>query len=187
MKFKELFEEVEDWFWKLEFNPETSIYELYLGIPNDWVYGQKGEGIEIELVHQLEDNSIIKITTINEELGVDDIIDTAKILISKNKELEKRKEEHRLEMQRLADLLVEKEKSFLEFIDQVKDGTVNKDVIKAVTTVANKLINEAPDLVSIPDDDLNDGVSDAVNDGVSDGVNEKKDDFIKDIEKLKLT
>ncbi len=185
MKFKELFEDIEDWFWKLEFNPETSSYELYLGIPNDWVYGQKGEGIEIQLIHQLDDNSIIKITSINEELGVDDIIETAKTLILKNKELEKRKEEHRLEMQRLAELLVEKEKNFLEFIDQVKDDTVNKEVMKAVTKIANKVINEAPDLVSLPEDDA---VSDAINDAVNDGVtDEKKDDFMKDIEKLKLT
>jgi hypothetical protein len=61
MKFRELFQDIEDWFWKLEFNPETMGYELYLGIPNDWVYSENDEDIKIELIHQLEENSIIKI------------------------------------------------------------------------------------------------------------------------------
>lgn len=162
MKFKELFQDVEDWFWKLEFNPETQSYELYLGIPNDWVYNQNTEEIKIELIHQLEDNSIIKIYYTDGDFTVDDVLDTAKLLISKNKELEKRKEAHREEMERLKNLLIEKEKNFLEYIDTVKDHTLSTtEIVK------------------------NDGVSEGVNEGASEGVT-KSDEFLNDIEKLKL-
>jgi hypothetical protein len=185
MKFKELFQDVEDWFWKLEFNPETNSYELYLGIPNDWVYSQKNGSILIELVHELEENSIIKIYTDDDNITVDDIIDISKLLISKNQELEKRKEAHRLEMEKLKDMLIEKEKNFLEYVDKVKDNTisdaVSDAVFDAVRTVANKVMN-TPNLSPV------DGVSDGLNDGVSDGVeNDKGKQFIEDIEKLKLT
>jgi len=198
MKFKELFQDVEDWFWKLEFNPETNAYELYLGIPNDWVYSQKNGTILIELIHELDENSIIKIYSEDDNITVDDIIDVSKLLISKNQELEKRKEAHRLEMEKLKDMLIEKEKNFLEYVDKVKDNTIIGDAVSdavfdAVRTVAKKVM-DTPNLT--PVDDQNDGVSDGVNDGASDGVNDGASDgvetdkgkqFIEDIEKLKLT
>lgn len=181
MKFKELFQDVEDWFWKLEFNPETSSYELYLGIPNDWVFSEKNGLIKIELLHELEDNSIIKIYAedVESDVSIDDIIDISKLLISKNQELEKRKESHRSEMENLKLQLIEKEERFLEYVDQVKDNTltegINNAVFDAVRTVVNKLTPV-------------DGVSEGVNDGVSEGVNfNKGKDFIEDIEKLKLS
>lgn len=166
MKFRDLFEEVEDWFWKLEFNPENNTYELFLGIPNDWIYSGNGKDISIDLVHEMNENSIIKITTLDENLSIDDVIDTAKLLVSKNKELEKKKEEHRIEMEKLKDMLIEKEKSFLEYIDTVKDtkgdGIVtsekNDDVTEEIVIEVEK--NES---LSIED----------------------ADNFIKDIEKTK--
>lgn len=150
MTFKDLFQDVEDWFWKLEFNPETDSYELYLGIPNDWIYSGNGKDVTIDLVHQMEQNSIIKISGIeNAELSIDDIIDTAKLLVSKNKELEKRKEDHRMEMERLRDVLIEKEKNFLNYIDTIKDT-------KGTGILEN--------------DGVNDGVSDGVNEGTTEVV-----------------
>lgn len=192
MKFKDLFQDVEEWFWKLEYNPELNSYELYLGIPTDWVYNEKSEGVTIELIHELELNSIIKISYTDEDLTVDDVIDTAKQLISKNRELEKRKESHRLEMENLKNILIEKEKNFLEYVDKVKDNspddgvsegvnkgvnkgvteiekiaadTVNEAVIKATRQIAKKLMVDAPDL---------------------NVVDEKGKDFMEDIEKLKF-
>jgi len=117
MKFSDLFEGVEDWFWKLEYVPAEDYFELYLGIPNDWVYGDGNEIVVIETLHKLEENSIIKITG----QSVDDVITMAKQLVIKNKELETRKEAHREEMERLKNVLIEKEKKFLEYMDTVKD------------------------------------------------------------------
>lgn len=185
MKFKELFQDVEDWFWKLEFNPETNSYELYLGIPNDWVYSQKNGAILIELIHELEENSIIKIYSDEENITVDDIIDISKLLISKNQELEKRKEAHRLEMEKLKDMLIEKEKNFLEYVDQVKDNTISDTVSDAVFDAVRTVVKRVMDTPNLtPVDGLNDGVSEGVNDGVE---SDKGKDFIEDIEKLKLT
>ena len=126
MKFSELFEEVEDWFWKLEFNPDTSMYELYIGIPNYWVYSDSDSEIKIELSIKMEENSIVRIYSTNEEITIDDILDVAKQLVSKNKELEERKQKHREEMENLKNLLIEKEKNFLEYIDTVKEVKVTK-------------------------------------------------------------
>jgi vacuolar-type H+-ATPase subunit I/STV1 len=171
MKFRELFQDVEDWFWKLEFNPESLSYELYMGIPNDWVYSEKNGLITIELIHQLEENSIVKVSSNDYEVSIDDIIDTAKALISKNQELEKRKQQHKEEMENLAKILVEKEKSFLEYVDTVKENTLKS--IDAVNNVVEKV------------EGVNDGENDGVNDGENEGVNDGEN-FLKDIEKLKL-
>jgi hypothetical protein len=168
MKFRELFQDVEDWFWKLEFNPESLSYELYMGIPNDWVYSEKNGLITIELIHQLEENSIVKVSSNDYEVSIDDIIDTAKALISKNQELEK---PHKEEMENLAKILVEKEKSFLEYVDTVKENTLKS--IDAVNNVVEKV------------EGVNDGENDGVNDGENEGVNDGEN-FLKDIEKLKL-
>jgi hypothetical protein len=184
MKFRELFQDVEDWFWKLEFNPESLSYELYLGIPNDWVYSEKNGLIDIELIHQLEENSIVKVSSKDDDVSIDDIIDTAKALISKNQELEKRKQQHKEEMENLAKILVEKEKSFLEYVDTVKENTlkstdtVNDAVSDAISDAVINAVEKAEGAI----EGTIEGVNDGVNDGVSDGVN-----FLKDIEKLKLT
>lgn len=167
MKFKDLFEDVEEWFWKLESNPETGLYELYLGVPNDWMYSGNGKDISIDLFLEMSENSIIKISAIDDSLTIDDIIDTAKLLVSKNKELEKKKEEHRLEMERLKNILIEKEKNFLNYIDTVKD-TKGDGILE-------------------PDDEETDVVNDTVKDGeevvVEEPTEKLTDDFMKDIGK----
>jgi len=148
MKFKDLFEDVEEWFWKLESNPETGMYELYLGVPNDWMYSGNGKDISIDLFLEMSENSIIKISSLDDSLTIDDIIDTAKLLVSKNKELEKKKEEHRLEMERLKDILIEKEKNFLNYIDTVKDtkgdGILEPDEKSDVVTDSEEVVVEEP-------------------------------------------
>lgn len=182
MKFKELFEDIEEWFWKLEFNPESSSYELYMGIPNDWVYSEKNGLIDIILVHQLKENSLVKVSTVDEDVTIDDILDTAKLMISKNQELEKRKQAHREEMEKLAAILIQKEKSFLEYIDTVKDNTlkstdtVTDALSDAVIDAVEKVMNSSETKIIVK----NEGVSE----GVSEGV---KTDFLSDIEKLKLS
>lgn len=121
MKFSDIFGDVEEWFWKLEFNPETNSYELYMGVPNDWMYSGNGKDISIDLYHEMKENSIIKITALDDSLTIDDIIETAKLLVSKNIELERKKEQHREEMEKLKDMMINKEKNFLDYIDTVKD------------------------------------------------------------------
>jgi hypothetical protein len=176
MKFKDLFEDVEEWFWKLESNPETGLYELYLGVPNDWMYSGNGKDVSIDLFLEMSENSIIKISALDDSLTIDDIIDTAKLLVSKNKDLEKRKEEHRLEMERLKDLLIEKEKNFLNYIDTVKD------------TKGDGIVEEEEE-VEVETEGTNEGVSEGVNDGeevvVEEPTDKLTDDFMKDIGKSK--
>ena len=144
MKFKDLFEDVEEWFWKLELNPETGMYELYLGVPNDWMYSGNGKDVSIDLFLEMSENSIIKISSLDDSLTIDDIIDTAKLLVSKNKALEKKKEEHRLEMERLKDILIEKEKNFLNYIDTVKDtkGDGILEPEEGTSEVVNETVTE---------------------------------------------
>jgi len=160
MKFRELLEGVEDWFWKLEYVPAEEYFELYLGIPNDWVYGDGNEIVVIETLHKMEENSIIKITA----QDIDDVLNMAKLLVAKNKELETRKEAHREEMERLKNVLIEKEMKFLEYMDTVKD-------IKSEG--ANEGATEG----------ASEGTTEGVNDGVSDGANDgvKAESFISDL------
>lgn len=168
MKFRDLFGEVEDWFWKLEFNPETGLYELYLGIPNDWVYSEKNGLIDIGLIHKLEGNSIVKISSEDESITIDDILETAILLTSKNQELERRKQAHKEEMERLRDVLVEKEKNFLVYIDTVKENTIKSS---DDTTESEK---------------NDEGTTEAINEGsIEVVVDEVKTEFLKDIEKVK--
>jgi hypothetical protein len=164
MKFSDLFEDVEEWFWKLETNPETGLYELYLGVPNDWMYSGNGKDVSIDLFLEMSESSIIKISSIDDSLTIDDIIDTAKLLVSKNKELEKKKEEHRLEMERLKDMLIEKEKNFLNYIDTVKD------------TKGDGILKEEEEI---------EGASEAEKVVVEEPIEKLTDDFMKDIGKSK--
>lgn len=142
MKFSELFEDVEDWFWKLEFNADSSMYELFLGIPNYWVYSDTESDIKIEMVIKMEENSIVRIYSTNEEITIDDILNVAKQLVNKNKELEQRKEQHREEMENLKNILIEKEKNFLEYIDTVKEVKVSKPDAPNDTTVSEPVNGE---------------------------------------------
>lgn len=170
MKFRDLFEGVEDWFWKLEFNPTTELYEMYLGIPNDWVYSEKNESINIDLIHQLPENSIVKISSTDENTTIDDILDSAKQLITKNQELERRKQEHKEEMDNIVKMLTEKEKNFLIYVDSVK----SIDVVK-------KTEDEVVVEVETPKDEETSTSEEATE------KSDVKDDFLKDIEKLKLS
>lgn len=175
MKFIDLFGDVEEWFWKLEFNAETDSYELYLGVPNDWMYSGNGKDISIDLYHEMKENSIIKISALDDTLTIDDIIDTAKLLVSKNKELERKKELHRLEMENLKDMMINKEKSFLDYIDTVKD-TKGDGIVEPEEEEETEVVAE--------------GTSEHVNEEIVVEVeqpsqeNEVVSNFMKDIQKV---
>jgi ABC-type Fe3+-citrate transport system substrate-binding protein len=170
MKFSDVFGELEEWFWKLEFNPETNSYELFMGIPNDWKYSGNGKDVNIDLVHEMELNSMIKISSPDESYTIDDIIEVAKLLVQKNKELEKRKEEHRKEMEQLAKMLIEKEKNFLEYIDTVTDtkGTGIKEDEKEEEVVV----------------EVEEEKTEGTSEGETEGINpEKVNNFMEDLHK----
>jgi hypothetical protein len=184
MTFSDLFQDVEDWFWKLEYNPETNSHELYLGIPNDWIYSGNGKDVNIDLIHQMEENSIIKISALeNTELSIDDIIDTAKLLVGKNKELEKRKEDHKKEMERLRDELIAKERNFLTYIDTIKDtkgtGIVENDGVS--DGVNDGVSEDATEEVEVVVEETTEGITE----GIKEIVDEVANNFMKDLEKSK--
>lgn len=174
IKFRDLFEDIEEWFWKLEFNPESNSYELYMGIPNDWeALKAEIKEVDIELIHKLEQNMMIKIFTTGETSTIDDVIETAKLIVALNKELERKKEEHRKEMERLRDLLIEKQKNFDKYVNTVK-GVVEDEEEKSSPSEEVEIVVETE----------NDGVSDGANEGVNDGVNpENVNNFMEDIKK----
>lgn len=174
MTFKDLVGDMEEWFWKLEFNPETCSYELYLGIPSDWVYVKNTEGpVNIEVENDLGENVVLKIYATDDEITVDDIIMIGKAMISKNRELELKKESHRLEMERLKNELIAKEKDFLYYIDTVKD----------VVPAPIKKVAVEEELVE--DEVVNDGETEGTSEGEEtiETPNTQALDFLNDIKK----
>lgn len=111
IKFKDILQPIEEYFWKFDFNATTQSYELYLGVPKDWVHDMSLHGYAIELVNENDNGKIIKLLTTSEEnvADVDDLILFAIDISQRNTAILAKIREKESELQQMKEKMVEKQ------------------------------------------------------------------------------
>jgi hypothetical protein len=94
----------------IERNPEKGWYELRVGIPKNWVYGDN-KSIGCEIVTETDEGKLIKISPKNNNIVIDDLISFVEAIVRTNKKI------------------AEKEKLFNQKVEQMK-GAFEKEAKK---------------------------------------------------------
>ncbi|MFA5366389.1 MAG: hypothetical protein WC333_00500 [Dehalococcoidia bacterium] len=103
-------EPVTGYLLSMERNPEKGWYELKVGIPKSWVYGDN-KSIGCEIITETDEGKLIKISPKNYSVVIDDLISFVEAIVRTNKKI------------------AEKEKLFNQKVEQMK-GAFEKEAKK---------------------------------------------------------
>lgn len=129
IKFRDILQPIEEYFWKFDLNAVTQNYELYMGIPKDWVHDMTMNGYIIELVNENDNGKIVKLITSSDEnsADVDDLILFAIDIIHRNNAILAKIREKESELKQMKEKMVEVQLALdreIEILKTVKNGEV---------------------------------------------------------------
>lgn len=132
IKFKDILQPIEEYFWKFDFNAETQSYELYMGVPKDWVHDMSLNEYVINLVNENENGKIIKLITSSEEnaADLDELILFAIDITQRNNAILAKIREKENELKSMKDKMVEIQMALdreIEILKTVKGNAPPED------------------------------------------------------------
>lgn len=123
IQIKDILKPIDEYFWKFDFNAETQTYELFLGVPKDWLHDMKMENYKIDLVNENENGKIVKIVLSSEEhVGdLDEMVLFAIDIIQRNNAILAKIREKESELQIMKDKMVEVQMALDREIEKLKE------------------------------------------------------------------
>lgn len=156
IKMSDIIAPIEQYFFKLDLNNDTQSFELYMGVPKDWLHDMTMGDYKIELVAESEGGKIIKLVLDSEEsvAEFDELIGFATDIIDRNTAILAKIREKESELAKMKEQMIQKQLELSQEIENMK-----------------KIIKEGEE--EEEDDGVSEGVNDGANDGVNDGVKEE--------------
>jgi len=144
IKLKDILQPIEEYFWKFDFNSEKQSYELYLGVPNDWVHDMSMDGYSIELFKESETGKIIKLISTDEEVSadLDDLVLFAIDISQRNSAILAKIREKETELKLMKDRMVEKQMELDHEIEILK--TIKKVDTQEIVKEDEKIEDKPP-------------------------------------------
>ncbi len=126
---------IEEYFYKLDLNPETQSYELYMGVPNDWLHDMVMNLYEIELISESETGKLIKLFLNSEDkiATIDDLIDFSVLIVTRNNEILSKIREKERELLEMKDKMIQKQMELSVEIENLKNVKAKEKDTKETT------------------------------------------------------
>lgn len=129
IKFKDILSPIEEYFWKLDLNAETQSFELFLGIPKDWLYDMTMGSYIIKLVNENDNGKIIKLVNSSEEFAADfdELLLFAMDIIQRNNAILAKIREKEYELKSMKEKMVEIQMALdkeIEILKTIKIETI---------------------------------------------------------------
>lgn len=121
----EAFASIDEYFISLSVDTVTGFYVLEVGVPDKWAFSSS-RGIECNIVAESEEGKILKISTSNDDTGIDDLIDYVKVIVDTNMKIVKKEEEFKEKMNEMKKQLEEEARKFYAELDTLKDNSFKK-------------------------------------------------------------
>lgn len=130
IKLKDILQPIEEYFWKFDLNATTQSYELYLGIPKDWLHDMTFPGYKMELVNESENGKIVKFVIESDDYmaDLDDLILYAIDVMERNMAILSKIREKEIELQIMKDKMVEVQMELdreIEILKTIKNGEIH--------------------------------------------------------------
>lgn len=129
IKLNDILQPIEEYFWKFDLNANTQSYELYLGIPKDWLHDMTFPGYKMELVNETENGKIVKFMIESDDYmaDLDDLILYAIDVMERNTAILSKIKEKEVELQIMKDRMVEVQMELdreIEILKTIKNGEI---------------------------------------------------------------
>lgn len=106
-------------------NPQEGWYEIEIGIPKKWVYGENNE-IGIELLSENEIGKLLRVYPKNQNIVADDLVLFAEIIINTNQKIAEKESLFKEEMESMKNGLENKAREFFKELDELKENSFKK-------------------------------------------------------------
>jgi hypothetical protein len=129
IKFSDLLAPIDEFFFKLDLNNETQNFELYMGVPKDWVHDMTMDNYKIELVTESDGGKIIKLVIDSDEYSaqLDDLVAFAIDITQRNNAILAKIREKESELAKMKALMVEKQLELSSEIEKLKKININEE------------------------------------------------------------
>lgn len=128
---------------RIERNPEIGAYYIVVGIEDGWVY-RDTDKIICEEIGSGDGGKLVKISPIDDSIILDDLFLFFEKIIEINIKIIERRKEYEMEMKKMEEMIIEKEATLYDEINQLKDISFDKTPSKPKknTTVGTKTKND---------------------------------------------
>jgi hypothetical protein len=123
-KLHETLEPIKDCLMSINRNFEMGWYELEIGIPIGWVFGEN-ESIKCEIVEETDKGKIICISPKNNDVYLDDLIFFVIAIIGTNKKIAEKEKEFTTKMNEMKSLLELEAEKFYKELEDLKEKSFN--------------------------------------------------------------
>lgn len=129
IKFSDLLAPIEEFFFKIDLNNETQNFELYMGVPKDWLHDMTMDNYKCELVAETDGGKIIKLLIDSDEYSaqLDDLVSFAVDITQRNNAILAKIREKENELAKMKALMVEKQLELSSEIEKLKKININDD------------------------------------------------------------
>jgi hypothetical protein len=129
IKFSDLLAPIDEFFFKLDLNNETQNFELYMGVPKDWVHDMIMDNYKIELVTESDGGKIIKLVIDSDEYSaqLDDLVAFAIDITQRNNAILAKIREKESELAKMKALMIEKQLELSSEIEKLKKINTNEE------------------------------------------------------------
>lgn len=127
---KNIFDKIDDYFISLEKNFETNNYVVTIGIPVDWVI-KTTDFIEcvVEKENEELDGKLVKISTLDNEVTVENLLVFVTKLIGRNLIIEEKKKEYLAKIEEEKNKLKEETIKIYGQLESIKNADFDDDFI----------------------------------------------------------
>lgn len=117
-------------------------YELEIGLPKKWVFDDNGV-IKCEVLNQSDAGKLIKISPVNETVGIDDLIKFVEVIIETNNVIAEKEKEFTDKMEEMKSKLELEAKKYFKELDELKENSFksnNEKFVKSFTGAEGKIV-----------------------------------------------
>lgn len=134
-------------------------YEFEIGLPAKWVFADNDD-INCEIINETDEGKLIKISPLNQNIGIDDLIAFVETIIITNQKIADKEKEFETKMNELKNHLEDEARKFYEELDSLKEvsfknlsenkkeNKTKKKHISLVTSGSTGIVNSNAQIVS---------------------------------------
>jgi phenylalanyl-tRNA synthetase alpha subunit len=149
-----ILESVNGYLLSIKRNTVNGWYELEVGIPKKWVFGETND-VKCETLNESAEGKLLKISPKHDKIIIDDLISFVDAIILTNEKIAEKEKQFTDKMEEMKGVLEKEAKKFYEELDELKENsfkTLTNDLEKVTKKSGEK--KESKNKKPKPDDEI---------------------------------
>lgn len=122
---QEAFAPIAEYFISMSVDTVTGFHILEIGIPDKWAFSSSNN-IKCDVVAESEEGKVLKISSHDEQITIDDLIEFVCIIVDTNIKIVMKEEEFKEKMNDMKKQLEDEARKFYAELDSLKDSSFKK-------------------------------------------------------------